>query len=190
MAGMLRRIVFFLMLGSALAAQEKKYPLGSVHVDGNHDIPSEKIIEASGLKIGELVVKEDFEAARKRLTDTGAFEMVGYGYSYSDFSGYDAAIHVVEAGPLIPYRFEDLPASDATLRAALHNRESLFGDRIPPVAAVIDRYAKTIQGVIGQPVVSNFNSDSPDDIAIIFRPPTPRSRIAEVRFEGNDALPS
>jgi outer membrane protein insertion porin family len=192
---MLPRTILFLILTSALTAQEPRaqeigYPLWSLRVDGNRDIPSEKILAASGLKIGETVVKDDFEAARKRLIDTGAFEMVGYGYSYSDAAGYDLLIHIVEAGPLIPYRFEDIGVPEAVLRAALHNQEPLFGDRIPPVAAVIDRYAKAIQQVTGQPVTGKFNSDEPEDIAIIFRPPTQRARVAEVHFEGNDALPS
>ena len=173
-----------------LVVQERGYILGSVRVDGNREISSEKIIAASGLKTGEMVVKDDFEAARKRLVETGAFEMVGYGYSYSDGAGYDVLFHVVEAGPLIPYRFEDLGVPEGVLRAALHGQEPLFGDRIPPVAAVIDRFAKAIQPVIGQPVTGKFNSDEPEDIAIIFRPLTKRARIAEVHFEGNDALPS
>ena len=191
---MLPRTILFLISASLFAQDvivpERGYSLGSVRVDGNHDISSEKIVATSGLKIGGMAVKDDFESARQRLIDTGAFEMVGYGYSYSDGAGYDVLFHVVEAGPLIPFRFEDLHVSENVLRAALHDQEPLFGDRIPPVAAVIERYAKAIERVTGQPVTGKFNSAEPEDIAIIFRPPTLRTRIAEVHFEGNDALPS
>jgi outer membrane protein insertion porin family len=186
---MLRRIPLVL-LSTSLIALGAEYPLGSVRVDGNRDIPGEKIVAAAGLKVGQPADKDDFEAARERLIDTGAFEMVGYGYSYSDAAGYDVLFHVVEAGPLIPFRLEDLPAPTDSVRNALRRQEPLFGDRIPPVAAVIDRYAKAIQQIIGIPVTGKFNSDEPEDIAIIFRPLAPRARIAEVRFEGNDALPT
>src|ERR1700685_4574622 len=112
---MLPRTVLFsiALLAQEPRTQEVGYPLGSLRVDGNRDILSEKILAASGLKIGEMVVKDDFEAARKRLVETGAFEMVGYGYSYSDAAGYDVLLHVIEAGPLIPYRFEDIGAPEA-----------------------------------------------------------------------------
>src|SRR6185295_15647486 len=95
-------------------------------------IPAARIIAASGLKIGVKVQKSDFDAARDRLVATGAFENVGYEYKPSTANtGYDAVLQVVEAPQFFTYRFEDIPAQPDTLRAALHNLEPIFDDKIP-----------------------------------------------------------
>lgn len=169
------------------------FPLESVRVEGNHEIAAENIIAASGLKHGQVVQKADFDAARNRLLATGAFTGVGYEYKPSaDNSGYDAVLQVTEAAPFFAYRFEDLPASADVLRAALRKAEPLFGDRIPGSEAVIDRYAKAIQQALGNnhQVTGKIEEDSPDDVVVVFRPPTAPPNVAQVRFVGNDALPS
>src|SRR5437870_2862637 len=93
------------------------YPLESLRIQGNDQFRSERIIAASGLKIGQAVAKADFDRARDRLLATGAFEKVGYEYKPSAAkTGFDAVFEVVETTPLYRYRFEELPATEAALR--------------------------------------------------------------------------
>ncbi|MEI9813696.1 MAG: hypothetical protein WDO18_14050 [Acidobacteriota bacterium] len=47
------------------------YPLESVHVRGNVAIPEDRIVSATGLKIGQSVSRASFTAARERLHETG-----------------------------------------------------------------------------------------------------------------------
>jgi outer membrane protein insertion porin family len=102
----------------------------------------------------------------------------------------------VEVNELFPYRFEELPAADDALRAALRKVEPIFEDRIPATAAILDRYSKAIEQVIaasggaGLAVAGKLNADLPGGLAVLFRPSSPRSQIAEVRFTGNDAVPT
>ena len=190
------RAILVLLVAGAIHAQpaaRAQFPLETLRVEGNREIPAEKIAAASGLKIGRTVVKEDFEAARKRLMETGAFEQVGYEYKPSAAAtGYDAVIEVTEVGQLFPYRLEDLPMSDTVLREALRKQEPLWGDRIPASDGVIQRYAKAIQQALGGnvTVAGKLEADAPGGLAIVFRPPASRPNIAEVHFQGNDALPS
>ena len=108
------RAGLILLLGWVLCAQTPdKYPLEALQIQGNKQIPAEKIIAASGLKLGERVQKADFDAARDRLLETGAFESVGYSYKPS-LNGYDTTFEVVEVETLYPYRFEALPARPTT----------------------------------------------------------------------------
>jgi outer membrane protein insertion porin family len=179
------------------APAQTRFPLETLKVEGNHEIPVERILAAAGLKSGSKVDKAVFEAARKKLLDTGAFENVGYEYKPSaDGAGYDATIQVQEVIPLFPYRVEDLPAPEAVLLAALRKQEPVFGDRIPDTDAVVSRYVKTLEQAIREngggnvEVVGKLLSDSPTNPAIVFRPSTARPNIAEVRFQGNDAVPS
>jgi outer membrane protein assembly factor BamA len=186
------------LLGCAtLAAQPapSNYVLESLRVVGNRQIPAERIAAASGLKIGNAVGKADFEAARARLNATGAFENAGYEYKpAADGKGYDAVIEVVEVNELFPFRFEDLPASEDSLRAAVRRVEPIFGDRIPATAAMLSRYARGIEqslaknGAGGFQVTGKLNAETPGDLAVLFRPAAPRANIAEVRFLGNQAI--
>jgi len=99
------------------------YPLESLRVQGNRHFTPEKIIAAAGLKIGQPVTKEDFDAARTRLLATGAFESVGYEFKPGAANnGYDATFEVVEVAQFYPYRFEELPAADDALRGEGNKR--------------------------------------------------------------------
>jgi outer membrane protein assembly factor BamA len=177
--------------GLAQQPQRQDFPLESLRVTGNKEIPADRIAAASGLKIGRTVVKSDFDAARQRLLDTGAFENVGYEYKPSaDNAGYDAVFEVREIGEFFPYRFEDLPVGDAALRETLHKQEPLLGDRIPVTAAVIERYIKAVEQAAGVTVTGKLESGANGELAVLFRPAASRPIIAEVRFRGNDAVPS
>ncbi|HEY7335845.1 MAG TPA: POTRA domain-containing protein [Bryobacteraceae bacterium] len=186
------------LLGCAvLVAQPapSKYALESLRVTGNRQIPTERIVAASGLKIGSVVAKADFDAARVRLNATGAFENAGYEYKpAADGKGYDAVIEVIEVNELFPFRFEDLPASEESLRAAVKRVEPIFEDRIPATAVVLNRYVKGIEqylaenGASGFQVTGKLNAEAPGDLAVLFRPAAPRANIAEVRFVGNHAI--
>ncbi len=151
---MLFRCGWILALGASLLAQTAQpkrapaaapavYPLESVRVQGNRQIKAERILADYGLAIGQPVQKSDFDAARERLVETGAFENVGYEYKpAADGKGYDAVIEVAEVNELFPYRFEDLGGDEAALRAALARREPIYEDRIPATAPVLDRYSR------------------------------------------------
>ncbi len=201
---MLFRCGWILALGASLLAQTAQpkrapaaapavYPLESVRVQGNRQIKAERILAASGLAIGQPVQKSDFDAARERLVETGAFENVGYEYKpAADGKGYDAVIEVAEVNELFPYRFEDLGGDEAALRAALARREPIYEDRIPATAPVLDRYSREIEKFLGRgvQVTGKLNAEDSRGLAVLFRPATPRAVIAEVRFQGNDAVPT
>ena len=169
------------------------FPLESLRVDGNKSIAADKIIAASGLRIGRTVEKPDFDSARDRLIATGAFVSVGYEFKPSPTgTGYDGVLTVVEVDQIYPYRFEDLPGSDDFMRAALRKQEPLLGDRIPATAELVNRYVKALEQALGgtASVTGKLIEDVPGNVAIVFRPSVSRPNIAEVRFAGNDALPS
>ncbi len=162
--------------------------LDSLRIAGNRAIPAEKIIAVCGLKAGQMVTKADFDAARQRLDATGAFVTVGYEYTLNGV-GYDAVIEVHEIDNIFPYRFENLPKPDKVLREALRAQEPLWGDEIPFEA--IERYVDTIthEGV-KIAVTAKMERVPEGALTIVFLPAATLPNIAEVRFEGNAALPA
>lgn len=189
-----------LLAFTALCAQKKRpepasavFPLEALRVEGNRKLTAEKILALAALKIGEPVIRTDFDQARKRLMATGAFQSVAYEFKPSaDDKGVDGVLRVVEVEYWFPYRFEDLPASDTALRAMLRKQELILDDRIPATKEVITRYTAAIEEFLGGKVevTGKVLSDVPDQPTIVFRPPGARQNIAEVHFTGNDALPT
>jgi len=188
-----------LMTVSSIFAQQKKapapavFPLEALRIEGNQKLTVEKILAVAALKIGEPVIRTDFDQARKRLMETGAFQSVAYEFKPSaDAKGVDGVLRVIEVDTWFPYRFEDLPASEEALRAMLRKQEPILDDRIPATKEVITRYTSEIEEFLGGKVevTGKVIADVPDHPAIVFRPPGARFNIAEVHFIGNDVLPT
>ncbi len=177
----------------APAPSSDNWPLLTLKVNGNHLYTEQQIATASGLKVGRPVVKADFDAARTRLFDTGAFESVGFQFGpTSDGKGYSGTFEVVEVQQLYPIRFEGLPLTEPQLRAFLAQKEPIFGEKIPGTKAVIDRFAANLQGFLGDQlkdtVKAEVVAEKPGELAVLFRPATGRPAIAEVEFTGNQVL--
>src|SRR5579872_7344012 len=91
------------------AAAPAKFPIESINLEGIHHYTREQVLAASGLKIGQLAGRPEFEAARDRLLATGAFETVGYKFTPAEGGkGYIATFQVTEIEQAYPVRFDDL----------------------------------------------------------------------------------
>src|ERR1044072_5249834 len=101
-----------LLLCAPASAQKKaagkppapqRWPIASIRVLGLKNYSQQQAIAATGLRVGQLAGKEDFEAARDRLQATGVFETVGYQFAPAAGSnGYAASFQVVEVEPVYP----------------------------------------------------------------------------------------
>jgi outer membrane protein assembly factor BamA len=76
-----------LLLAAGVVAQEPppnaKWRLTTIVFEGLKSQPPEKMIAASGLKVGQAIDFEMVKAAAQRLSQTGLFKKVAYRYRYS-----------------------------------------------------------------------------------------------------------
>jgi outer membrane protein assembly factor BamA len=181
---------------TAPPAQGAPWPLETLSVEGNHFYKAEQILAAAGLRVGQTAGQADFEAARDRLVATGAFDNVGYRYAPAkDAKGYDATIEVTELAELYALRFEDLPASDADLRAWLRQKDPLFGEKIPATKPELDRYVRLVSEFLAardyhEPIIGKLTSDATADLIVVFRPAKARPNVARVKFTNTGDLPA
>jgi outer membrane protein insertion porin family len=172
------------------------YTVENLTVEGNHNYSVAQISAVAGLQPGQKAGKSDFEAARNKLDATGAFDNVSYRYAPSqDGEGYDVVLQVSEVAQIYPIRFENLPATEAQLRAWLKQKDPLFGPKIPATKAVVDRYVAWISEFLAkqnyrQPLIGKLSSDSGEDLALLFRPDKGRPAIAHVEFTGTGDVPA
>jgi len=172
------------------------WPIEKLEVDGNKNYTADQVIAASGLRVGQVAGKDQFEAARQRLLDTGAFDRAGYRFAPAeDGKGYNATLEVVEMAQMYPLRFEDLPATDAELREWLKQKDPLFAPKIPATKSELDRYVKLVADFLAtrnyhEPLSAKVVSDNPPDLNILIRPAKARPAIVRVKFTDTGVLPS
>jgi outer membrane protein insertion porin family len=173
---------------------QEKYPITTIVVKGNKNLPAEQIIKASGLKIGEAGDKPRFDEARKQLEATGMLDSIAYQFEPAENGrGYVATFTVDEVSPLYTVQFEGLNAAREDIDRYLKSKEVLYNGKLPPTTFIIDRYTREIEtylASINHPVklISNVVQSGTDAYDLVFRSGAPLPSIAEVTFEGNKAV--
>src|SRR4051812_27117393 len=144
-----RAFILFVTAGALLAQQQQKYPVTSILVKGNKNLPAEQIIRASGLKIGELADKARFDEARKQLEGTGMLDSIAYQFEPAPTGkGYVATFVVDEVSPLYTVQFEGLNAARESIDQYLKSKEVLYNGKLPPTSFIIDRYTREIEAYL------------------------------------------
>jgi outer membrane protein insertion porin family len=168
------------------------WPIASISVEGNHVYATDKIIAATGLRVGQNAGKAEFEAARDRLIATGVFDSVGYRFApAAGGTQFAASFQVVEIGQSFLYRFEGLNDSKA-IEQYVKQREPMFDSRMPATEQVLTRVSKEVEEYLskaGHPesVVGKLTPENSNQLTIVFHPSKLPS-VAEVNFTGNKAL--
>jgi outer membrane protein insertion porin family len=178
-----------------VAAAPVKWPIESINLEGIHHYTREQVLAASGLKLGQLAGKPEFEAARDRLLATGVFDTVAYKFVPAEGGkGYIATFQMVEIEQAYPVRFDDLHISELEAEKALKLKNPLFSlGRLPATQPVLERHAKWLQEFLSskgitEKVVGAVDPIAPGEYMVVFRPSRPLPAVAHVRFRGNQVL--
>jgi outer membrane protein assembly factor BamA len=182
------------MLATAPGFAQAKWPIRTLAVEGNRFYSTAEILSASGLKIGGLAGKPEFDAAHDRLLTTGAFSTVGYRFNVTPAGACDAAFQVTE-NEVLPVRFYNLGVPDAGLEAYLHAQDPLFSAaRLPSIPDVIARWTQSIQDYLAarhlDSKIMGGVEPWPEQLAIVFRPAKNLPAVAEVTFTGGRVVPN
>ncbi len=189
------RLAALLLFLISCAAAQTKWPVESLNVEGNRSYPARQILEFAGLKTGQQAGKEELEAVRKRLVETGLFASVGYKYVPSaSKGGLVVTLQVTEVEPLYPFRFERLDVPSPEIESWLRRSDPFFRETIPPVKPVLDRYVKAIEACLAaqdkrETVVARVTPDDAGRLAIVFGPASAPPSVAAVRFTGSSIIP-
>lgn len=180
---------------AAQTAQPHQWPIESLKVEGSHNYKEAQVLAVTGLKVGQMAGKADFEAARDKLLATGMFETVGYKFAPGDQHGYAASFQVVEVQPAYPIRFDGLGVPDHELTEYLRGKDPLFAPRLGATKAVLERYKQWIQEYLTahnskEQVIAKVTPAGPGEFAILFRPARSDPAVAEVAFDGNQVIPT
>lgn len=163
-------------------------------VKGNSRFTEAEILQLGGLQPGSMVTPKDIELARERLAAAGVFDFAGYEFATQNATPpiCQVTFEVKESGPLYPVRFEELPLEDGTLHEKLKAALPLYRDQVPLNDALFARYVQAIEQAVQwpkeKPRIRAFFTPEAQETVILFRPNSSRATIADVEFEGNQAL--
>ena len=178
---------------SSSSSSSSSWKLTAVKVTGSQRYRPDAVIAASGLQIGQVVTKEDFERASQRLGRTGAFDNVTYNFRYSS-EGAQLELHVADSGQWAPVRFENFVwFPDKELRATLHQQVPLFEGLLPLSGDLLQQVSDALQVLLLERKIAghaDYIRAGPEDgplNAIVFSVTGPNIRIRSVAFAGAEA---
>jgi outer membrane protein insertion porin family len=136
---------FLLLAPAVLWAQQGR--VVAIKVIGPTRFPAEKIAAASGLKPGDMLGREEIQAAADRLAQLGPFRNVRY-----RFTTAADGLHVefqLEDAPAVPVLFDNFPwFADEELAAALREAVVFFDGSAPEQGEILDRMTEALQKLI------------------------------------------
>lgn len=177
-----------------LAAQpDQAYPLREVRVVGNEIVPTEQIVAATQLKIGQAVTEREFRDALQRLNNSGLFELIEF--AYGPFSGgYQVTFQVTEVQQLYDVEFRGFEQSEEEMHELIASAVPMYVRQSPGDGIMVIRIGNTLQAawkeagndskVIGQLVPGDG-----EELVMLFRPEEATQAIAFVTFEGSGVIP-
>lgn len=180
---------------SVPASGEEPFPLRAIEFEGNASFKSEDLLAVADLQLGQAVQKRDFEAALRRLNETGLFEGLRYRFGPMG-DGYRLAIIVQEIDELFPVRFEGFDVEDGTIEVELRERLPLFvglapagGPMVRMMVNILQSWWKERGG--SEQVVANIAPAGGGRFELVVGPERETSNIAFTRFRNTgevDAL--
>jgi len=190
-------LALFLLTTPSIYAQQKSASavkssrIAGITVTGTRKFPTDQIVSATGLKIGDVITTEQIQAAADRLAALGLFSSVNYRFSPKG-DAISLEFQVQEART-VPLSFDDFPwFTDEEIAAAIRERLGLFtgespesGVMVDQIADVLDRMLATrhIKGELTHQLVASPTSS---DMIMQFHVDDPTLKIRSVQF--GDAL--
>jgi outer membrane protein assembly factor BamA len=119
----------------------------SIEVSGSKKFTNAQVALASGLKVGDVVGKEELQAAANRLAATGNFGGVNYRFT-TDSAGIHLTFEVEETSG-VPVVFDNFPwFKDEELATALQQKLGSFDGTAPPQGAHLDAIAEALVNIL------------------------------------------
>ena len=121
--------------------------IASIKITGAQKFPTDQVVAASGLKIGDVVTAAQIQDATNRLSALGIFSSVSYRYTAKG-----AAINLefqVQEAAAYPISFDNFPwFTSAEIGEAIRAQVGLFTGEAPEGGTIIDQMEAVIENML------------------------------------------
>ncbi len=189
------RLLLLSLPCAGVALGEDAFPLREIDFEGSPSFEDGDLAAVTGLEIGQPVRKRDFDAALRKLNETGVFESLRYRFEpHGD--GYRLTIAVREVPELFPVRFDGFGSPAAALEDLLRGSLPLYTGIVPGGGPMVRMVVNALQGWWrGQggeeEVVANIVPSGAGRFEMVIGPERQTFNIAFARFSNTgqvDAL--
>jgi outer membrane protein assembly factor BamA len=176
-------LAIFLLVAPCLRAQgpapTNSAKIAAITVTGEHKVPADQIISASGLKPGDVVSAQQLQEVADRLAALGLFSAVNYRYS---FKGDAIALEFqVREADTVPVWFDNFPwFSDDELVGAIRQQIGLFAGESPQGGAMVDQISEVLTQLLAARKIAGQITHQ------LVAPPSGDGMVLEFRVEGSD----
>ena len=150
-----------------------------IAIKGSEKVATPEIIAASGLRVGDIVGRDQIQAAADRLAALGIFDSVNFHFTSK---GDTLSIEFeVKDAPTVPVSFDNFVwFTDDELAAAIREKVGFFGGFAPQGGTLVDEMSKAIDDLLakhaipgriehsfisnptGDGMIQQFRADRPD----------------------------
>jgi outer membrane protein assembly factor BamA len=121
--------------------------LASIEIVGSTKLTNAQATAASGLKIGDIVGKEDLQKAADKLGALGVFTSISYRYT-TDASGVHLVFEAKDASG-VPVVFDNFPwFTDEELNSGIRTALGSFDGTAPQQGAILDRISSALEALL------------------------------------------
>jgi outer membrane protein assembly factor BamA len=121
--------------------------IASIEVSGTRKFTNAQVAQASGLKVGDVVGKEELQAAANRLAAMGTFGGVNYKFT-TDAAGIHLTFEVSESSG-VSVIFDNFPwFKDEELAAGLQQKLGFFDGTAPAQGAQLDAMSEALVNIL------------------------------------------
>jgi len=188
---MQRKAIFlclvFMAFAAARPAVSQKFLPKTIGFQGDPEYSSQELMEAAGLRKGEILSNDSVNNVAQKLMSTGMFDGVSF-----KFDGQDLVFYLIPASQLFPAKFENLPfPAGEDVGTNLHNQIPLYHGKVPATGGLMNDVtqdlekmlaAKGIQATVTGIVSGNLGSLKPT--AMTYSVTSPPVTVKVVGVEG------
>jgi outer membrane protein assembly factor BamA len=139
-------LIFTVFPGQTTAQTPEKAAtdrLASIVATGSHRYTSEQIASVSGLRVGNMISRDDLQGGADTLAKLGPFAKVGYRFT-KDTAGVRVIYEVTDATE-IPATFDNFPwFSEAELNAAIKASVVVYNGTAPENGTILDEMSEAL----------------------------------------------
>jgi outer membrane protein assembly factor BamA len=177
----------FVLLAVSLPLAAQKFQPKTTQFKGDPEYSDQELLEAAGLKKGDILNFDEMSGHTKRLMDSGVFDTVSF-----KFDGVDLVLSLKPSEQLFPIRLENLPlAPGKELDAKLHDRFPLYHGKVPSEGTLLDGVRGALEEILAAKGIKATVEATPytdqklsQVTAMSFAITAPQVQMGEIHLEG------
>jgi outer membrane protein assembly factor BamA len=187
-------LVTLLCMSSSPCRAQKQFTLRRVEFVGLKKLSPQKVIDASGLKVGDTISPDIIDAAAEKLMQSGLFKKLGYKLRTSADEA-TVIFEVEENSRNLPVVFENFVwFSEDELARAIRQDVPFFDGTAPEAGTTTDKIAAALQRLLSQKKIPGHVEHMPySNLAkgtqeIMFTVEGIKIRVCSLHFPGAAAI--